>query len=1587
MAVIFSADDGAHGQELWISNGTADGTRLVKDLNPGAGAGVTSWSLDSIGDKFIFTGFDGTTAGIWSTDGTEAGTSQLATLDSTTSGWFFQSGDRLFGSIGGAYADELWITDGTPDGTKYLSASNFLFSSDEIVPIGDKWIFANSDKVHGRELWITDGTNAGTKLLKDIQPSIFDGTPLGSFPWQFSPLGNEVVFAARGYNDNYSVFVSDGTDAGTHEIIRSDYPWIAEQPMGFTQIGGRLVFTADGYAALDRQLWATDGTASGTLQLTTDTYYGGTSYTRLSFGYSAGAVIGDKLIFSGYESASPVQQDIGLGLWITDGTAAGSHHIKTLGTQSVSRPVDFAEIRDFTELNNKLIFTAYTAELGARLWVTDGTAEGTNVLSAVAPPQVPDIFSPGITMTGTFQFTRLGDNIVFRADDGANGAELWITDGTSAGTHLLKDINPTGSSTPENLALVGANIIFEANDGTGKHFWMSDGTSAGTRIANELDIAGSGAFFTYLNLAPTGVTLANASVMESAAGGTIVGALSTTDFDIGDTHTYQLLDDAGGRFKLDGDKIVVADGAPLDFETAQSHDITVRSTDQGGKFVDQVLTVAVTDVGGPTDFILRGGSGNDILEVPQYSQNVFVDGAAGTDTLIVHPYFWAAQITNIEILDVRAPGSRVTLTQAQFDGLTEITSTTNEQIQLGINNYTSVDFSAKVSVGHSVDARLVGEGAATGTDGNDSIWATGGSAALYGGAGNDTLVADRGATIVVSGGEGNDTIATGSNGLYQGVATVTLSGGVGDDNFTLRGGAHDQGTVDGGAGHDRVTGWLGDFTFVDVEEWHQAYTSPNCAETATVAQVASFSEVTSNGAGVNIVLHGAGGTLDLSASLAAGAYLVLSAADVTSGVEIHGGQGSCWIDGSGYSDKIFGSAAQDDLKGGAGDDTIYGGFSDDGLNGGAGADTLFGGAGNDRLDGGAGGDSMDGGAGADTYVVDDVSDKIHEGTDGGRDTVFASVNYTADANVELISLEGYAAINATGNNDDNTITGNVGSNIIIGGNGNDTLDGNGGFDELYGGDGNDTLQGYGALYGGSGDDVFLGAGFGVVDGGSGTDRLVFGCSADIYGSTITGIESFEFRDGFPDLTLSLDQLTAYASLIFPVESAHLTLRGAGGTIDLETELASGGRVDIDANTAESAIVGRLGAGNDNMYGSYYSDKIYGGGGNDRIQDFGGDDQLYGGAGDDTLLDSNGSNRLYGGDGDDRLSAYYGNTNFLYGGNGNDVLEGFSLAGALFGGAGDDKLYSIIGNDRLFGGDGNDRVHGGGGNDLMDGGAGADTLEGGGGDDTYYVDSVQDVVRETDANAKTGGIDRVIATASCTLAANVEVLRLEGHATISGTGNGLDNILNGATNTAANTLMGLGGNDFYILGAGDRIVETGGGGIDTAYSELASIDLSKGANVERGKLAGNVALDLTGNALDNDLRGNGARNAISGGDGTDRIDGGLGADRLTGGAGKDSFVFAHALGGGNIDTITDFKSGTDKIVLDHAIFTTLAKGALPFGTFLSTYEGSIWLDAHILYDIATGALSSDANGLAPGGIQQFAVIANKATLTAADFVVV
>lgn len=240
----------------------------------------------------------------------------------------------------------------------------------------------------------------------------------------------------------------------------------------------------------------------------------------------------------------------------------------------------------------------------------------------------------------------------------------------------------------------------------------------------------------------------------------------------------------------------------------------------------------------------------------------------------------------------------------------------------------------------------------------------------------------------------------------------------------------------------------------------------------------------------------------------------------------------------------------------------------------------------------------------------------------------------------------------------------------------------------------------------------------------------------------------------------------------------------------------------------------------------------------------------------------------------------------------------------------------------------------------------------------------------------GGNDRITGNA-----ANNSLNGGAGNDTINGRGG--DDWINGGAGT--DTMTGGGGNDTFVMSnARDVIRESANGGNDTVRAGF-TFTLTESSHLENLTLTGSKVANGFGNSANNVMTGNAANNILSGRGGDDRLGGGLGNDELRGGGGNDSFVFDTAAGPNNMDRITDFLSGSDKILLDDLVYSALGETFDVAEFFLGAAAAEA--GHRIIYNQETGGLLYDADGVGEGAAVQFALLVNRSTLSHGDFVII
>ena len=432
-SMLFAADDGVHGIELWKSDGTEAGTALAKDINttatvhsfPGASGTPLPTEFAFLNGTWFFSADDGVSGvELWKSDGTERGTVQVKDINidpnpsasSSPRGFTVFNNALYFSADDGASGRELWRTDGTESGTVRVKdiapGTGFIggiqvplsSSPSGLTVFNNALYFAADDGVHGVELWKTDGTGTGTVLVKDINPT----AGASSSPRGFTVFNNALYFAADDGVHGVELWKTDVV--GSTVLVKDINPTADSSPSGFTVFNNALYFSADD-GVFGVELWKTDIAGSTVLVKDINPTAGASSSP------SGFKVFNNALYFSASDGVA------GAELWKTDG--AGS--TVRLGAVSL--------VSGLTVFNNGLYFSASDGVAGIELWKSDGTPGGT--------VQVKDInsTSPGAS-SSPMAFTVLNNALLFSADDGATGRELWRTDGSEGGTMRVKDICP-----------------------------------------------------------------------------------------------------------------------------------------------------------------------------------------------------------------------------------------------------------------------------------------------------------------------------------------------------------------------------------------------------------------------------------------------------------------------------------------------------------------------------------------------------------------------------------------------------------------------------------------------------------------------------------------------------------------------------------------------------------------------------------------------------------------------------------------------------------------------------------------------------------------------------------------------------------------------------------------------------------------------------------------------------------------------------------------------------------------------------------------------------------------------------------------
>ena len=414
--VYFQANDGIHGEEVWYSDGTKEGTRLLKDINAGSQPSVYVFRSVFFDNKLYFGANDGVHGvEIWQSDGTEAGTRLFKDVYSGSAG---SSPEILAVANGLLYfcaadpsGSHIWRTDGTSGGTLKITTIP-LFESDRCDQLTTKgvefqgmyYFIFNSGYLSGYQVSRTDGTPGHIERIANENPNIGYSNPT-----ELSVVGNQLFFVADASINGYGLdlwVVDQGT--GKSRLVKNISPntYGNADPQDLTSFQGKLYFTANDGDINNRKLWVSDGTSGNTYIL--PSAIGEEEYNRPE----EMTVYGNSIIFRAYFHS------IGSELASSDGVQV--QLIKNINTGNCSGVGECSSVpQNFTVINGQVLFNAasdWVFPNDRELWRTDGTAEGT--------VRVADLCN-GVCSGDPQYLKRVGNRVFFSADDGITGQELW----------------------------------------------------------------------------------------------------------------------------------------------------------------------------------------------------------------------------------------------------------------------------------------------------------------------------------------------------------------------------------------------------------------------------------------------------------------------------------------------------------------------------------------------------------------------------------------------------------------------------------------------------------------------------------------------------------------------------------------------------------------------------------------------------------------------------------------------------------------------------------------------------------------------------------------------------------------------------------------------------------------------------------------------------------------------------------------------------------------------------------------------------------------------------------------------------------
>jgi ELWxxDGT repeat protein len=463
---FFSAETESHGRELWVSDGTTAGTHEVADIYPNR-RGSEPYAITSMGEYVLFSADDGVHGEeLWRSDGTQAGTYLVRDVwpgpeNSECYALQVLDGVAYFEANDGRHGNELWRSDGTQEGT-YLLAD--IAVPDARQPSGDPTALVGGKNelffvARGTDgawyLWYSDGTGARTHIvsteLKSARPDAFRAR-LGT--------ENGIYMTVEAADETIELWGSDGTRDGTQRIAVLG---TLEAGTSFDSLAhdGDVVYFAKSAPATGIEPW------------------------RIARWGAEPELLRD--LAPGPASSNPraFARVIGTGVYCVADDGVHGEEVWLLGPNGPLRVSDIASdaadsrAESLTDGRGRLFFVADDGVHGPELWTI---SEDVPILVGdVNPVQHPSAIAPQ-------ELVAVDAGLFCVMDDGVHGRELWFVDWASLTPRMVRDVMPGAvSANPEELAELKGRVLYRAESpGTGSELFVSNGTHAGTYMLQDL---------------------------------------------------------------------------------------------------------------------------------------------------------------------------------------------------------------------------------------------------------------------------------------------------------------------------------------------------------------------------------------------------------------------------------------------------------------------------------------------------------------------------------------------------------------------------------------------------------------------------------------------------------------------------------------------------------------------------------------------------------------------------------------------------------------------------------------------------------------------------------------------------------------------------------------------------------------------------------------------------------------------------------------------------------------------------------------------------------------------------------------------